>query len=184
MRTIKTTGGLTRGRGMTETQRLVWLLSSTACAEVNMAMQEFTSVTYMTSEQHKYISEARQTKDMKDTQEIITFLSTRSPFHEYSTLCNIATGVTADESVDVDCAKQVGDKILNNMMGKSVAQHSFKRKEQVVTLSVKNAVKLKDNVIRIDPQLLFQRLITAGIRHDSLGEVFKYELCSFPPVTV
>ena len=46
---------------------------------------------------------------------------------------------------------------------------------------MKNAVKLKDNVIRIDPQLLFQRLITAGIRHGSLGEVFKYKLCSFPP---
>ena len=54
---------------MTETQRLVWLLSLIACADVNMAMQEFTSVTYMTSEQHKYISEARQTKDMTDTQD-------------------------------------------------------------------------------------------------------------------
>lgn len=46
---------------------------------------------------------------------------------------------------------------------------------------VANAVKLKNNVIRIDPQLLFQRLVTAGVRNDSLGEVFKYELCSFPP---
>ena len=35
MRSLKTTGGLTRGRGMTETQRLVWLLSSKACSEVN-----------------------------------------------------------------------------------------------------------------------------------------------------
>jgi hypothetical protein len=71
---------------MTETQRLVWLLSTTACAAVNMAMQEFTSVTYMTSEQHKDISEARQKKNMADTQGIITFLSTRSPFHEHSAL--------------------------------------------------------------------------------------------------
>ena len=50
-----TTGGLTRGRGMTETQRLVWLLSTNACSEVNLALQELTSVNYTTSEQHKEI---------------------------------------------------------------------------------------------------------------------------------
>ena len=40
MRRMKTSGGLTRGRGMTEQQRLIWLLSMPACAEVNKSMQE------------------------------------------------------------------------------------------------------------------------------------------------
>ena len=35
MRSMKTSGGLTRGRGMTEQQRVIWLLSMPACAEVN-----------------------------------------------------------------------------------------------------------------------------------------------------
>ena len=39
MRSMKTSGGLTRGRGMTETQRLVWLMSHPLCSEVNNAMQ-------------------------------------------------------------------------------------------------------------------------------------------------
>ena len=43
MRSIKTTGGLTRGRGMTDIQLLVWLLSMPACADVSHSMQEFTS---------------------------------------------------------------------------------------------------------------------------------------------
>ena len=42
---MKTTGGLTRGRGISEKQRLVWLVS--------MPMQEFTGVQYNTSDQHK-----------------------------------------------------------------------------------------------------------------------------------
>ena len=42
MRTIKTTGGLTRGRGMTESQRAQWLLSMPPCYDVNGAMQELT----------------------------------------------------------------------------------------------------------------------------------------------
>ena len=39
VRSMKTNGGLTRGRGMTETQRLVWLMAHPVCAEVNYAMQ-------------------------------------------------------------------------------------------------------------------------------------------------
>ena len=39
MRSMKTSGGLTRGRGMTEKQLLTWLLAMPACAEVNIAMQ-------------------------------------------------------------------------------------------------------------------------------------------------
>ena len=34
MGSVKTTGGLTRGLGLTEPQRLVWLLSMPACAGV------------------------------------------------------------------------------------------------------------------------------------------------------
>ncbi|EDO33944.1 predicted protein [Nematostella vectensis] len=44
MRSVKTSGGLTRGKGLTETQRLVWLMSMPACAEVNDAMQSLTGV--------------------------------------------------------------------------------------------------------------------------------------------
>ena len=40
MRSMRTSGGQTRGRGMTEQQRLTWLLAMPACAEENRAMQE------------------------------------------------------------------------------------------------------------------------------------------------
>ena len=53
MRSVKTTGDLTRGRGLTETQRLFWLRSMPACAEVNCALEDLTVVTYNTSDQHK-----------------------------------------------------------------------------------------------------------------------------------
>ena len=181
MRSIKTTGGLTRGRGMTETQRLVWLLSTNACSEVNLAMQELTSVSYQTSDQHKEIYVARQKKDMTDTNELLSFLTTRSPFHESPALRSIVTGVTCDASVNVECAREVGNKILKSMVGNIVQEYSFKKKEQAVTLSTSSAVKIKDEVIHIDPQLLFQRLVTVGDRTDNLAEIFQYELCSYPP---
>ena len=57
----------TRGRGLTETQRLVWLLSMPACAGVNAALQDLTAITYNTSDQHKEATRARQERDSKDT---------------------------------------------------------------------------------------------------------------------
>lgn len=38
MRSIKTTCGLTRGRGMSESQKALWILSMPDCAEVNNAV--------------------------------------------------------------------------------------------------------------------------------------------------
>ena len=52
MRSIKTNGGLTRGRGLTEIQRVIWLLSMPFCADVSQAMNEFTGVNCDISEQH------------------------------------------------------------------------------------------------------------------------------------
>ena len=46
MRSVKTHGGLTRGKGFTETQLLVWVLLMPACANINSAMQSFTGVSY------------------------------------------------------------------------------------------------------------------------------------------
>lgn len=50
MRTMKTTGGLTRGREMAESQRTQWLLSMPACSTVNAAMQKLTEADYVTSD--------------------------------------------------------------------------------------------------------------------------------------
>ena len=53
MRSLNTTGGLTRGRGFSEPQRLLWVLSMPACVAINSSMQQLTNVKYSTGEQHK-----------------------------------------------------------------------------------------------------------------------------------
>ena len=66
------------------------------------------------------------------------------------------------------------------MIGRKVEEYSFRNKEWVIPLSHNTALKIKDDLIYINPQLLFQRLITAGTRNDNLVDVFQYELCSYP----
>ena len=117
MRSLKTCGGLTRGRGLTEQQRLIWLLSMPACAETNHIMQELTGVQFNSGEQNKDMSKARQTRDMKDTVTILKALATHNPFSldTDSNLRNIMNGVNADSNVNADTAKIVGEKILSSM---------------------------------------------------------------------
>ena len=112
MRTLKTTGGLTRGRGMTEQQRLTWLMAMPACAEVNKIMQDVTGINYNTGEQNKDMSVTRQDRDWKDTNTVLRYLSDRNPFTSDIGLHNISTGVHAHSSLDVDLAKTVGKAIL------------------------------------------------------------------------
>ena len=74
MRSLNSVGGITHGRGKTESQRSVWLLSSPACAEINMAMQNFTGILYEGSEQHKGTTKARFEKDRKDALLVLKYL--------------------------------------------------------------------------------------------------------------
>lgn len=80
MKSMKMSGGLTRGWGMTEQQRLIWLLSMQVCAEMNSAMLGLTVVSYNTGEQNKEISESRKNLEMKDTQTLLNALAEQNPF--------------------------------------------------------------------------------------------------------
>lgn len=128
MRSLKIVGGLTRGRGLTEQQRLIWLLSIPASTETNHIMQELTGVQFNSGEQNKDMSKAQQTRDMKDTVTILRALATHNPFSLYtdSNRINIMNGVNTDRNVNADTAKIVGEKILSSMNGTLATDYSFK----------------------------------------------------------
>ena len=101
MHSIKPNGGSTRGRGINELQRAIWLLSTPARAEVNRAMQEFTTVTFVTSDQHKYVSDTRIERDHQDSLRVSHYLSEHFPFELGDDLISIENGEVADNSLNV-----------------------------------------------------------------------------------
>ena len=68
------------------------------------------------------------------------------------------------------------------MIGKKVDEWTFKRKMTVNTMAGKVPVSLDKEHLRIDQELLFQRLFKASknLCNDEIA-TFSYELCSFPP---
>ena len=126
MQSMKTSGGLTRGRGMGKVQRTIWLLLSPACTAVIEAIQNLTGIRYESSDQHKETTNARHVKDYKDIVTITRYISDYNPFISSSDLINIENGEDADSSVNV--AREIGTKIIDNMVGTPVLDYCFKKK--------------------------------------------------------
>ena len=122
MHSVKTCGGLTRGRGMSQSQCLIWLISMPACADVNNAMQNLTGVMYHTSDQHKDTTKARQERDHKDTDKLVTYLSQRNP------LRSITTGVVAGEDVNADKAKRLERRFCVQCLARTFMTIHFERR--------------------------------------------------------
>ncbi|KAH3837878.1 hypothetical protein DPMN_111280 [Dreissena polymorpha] len=63
----------------------------------------------------------------------------------------------------------------------NTAKFTFKRSLQAVPMKEKSFVKLDDDGLQIDTQLLFQRLTTAADRYiDDTSSIFQFELASIP----
>ncbi len=135
-----------------------------ACANINEAMQNFTGVSYQTSDQHKDTSFAQQNREISETLDLIIFLIDHDPFAENENLFNISNGMMAHPRVDVDNSKEIGEHIIQMMVGKSTDDFTFKRIDQAITLAEKSAIRIRGEEVIVDPQLILQRLVTVGER--------------------
>ena len=182
MRALKTIGGLTRGSGMSEVQRTVWLLSMSICSMYKKKIEEIVNKMYVTSEQYKATSFSRIERDKADTQKVISYLQQITPFSRAdSTLRNIATGVTTSDSVNVCEFLSVGTMVLGNMKNADIFSIYFKRNYSVNTLGHSSHLKTSGGG-SIDPALLFQRLMLVAQNSDlDMHHILTYEMCAYPP---
>ena len=115
MRSIKSRGRLTRGRGMTDTVCLTWTHSMHSCADVHNSMMELTNLQHKTSEQHIELGKNRIKRDNADFKKIELFFEVHNPFDpEEPDLRNLFTGLTAktDDQINCDQTEEIG-KIIN-----------------------------------------------------------------------
>lgn len=177
MKSIKSSGGLTHGRGMDETQRTRWLQSMPIFAQISEEMkcvQEKSG-----NERNKELTESRIRRDQKDTTKIFQHLEQHSPFTEDTYLYNIISGLCAPKS-NAHLANDIGNNIIKMMEGQSAANYTFKKKHQIKTMGQKI---VSDGVeMQVDPQALFQRLLVIATNAEiSLSVTMRYELSVYPP---
>ena len=184
MRSVKSRGGLTRGRGVTETVLLQWIYSMHKCAAVHDAMTSLTDAKHKTSEQHTELGESRSSRDYHDLCTIQAWFDKHEPFDiNEPRLRSLSTGLTASDGDGVNCqeAEKVGACIQRKLDNVNVHLASIKRSEQIKSLdSLFPGVHIDKQKVRIDPNHLFQRLLLVAQRENDMLPFFEYELTSIP----
>ena len=101
MLSIKSMGGLTGDRGITESVRHVWALSLCHVAMVHDAMLQLTGAAAKSSEQHEEIRKSRTKHDYQDCVKFLNWLTIRNPFLiSDKNLHSLSSGMVSDQGKD------------------------------------------------------------------------------------
>ena len=184
MKSLKNRGGLTRGRGMTDSVRTLWIYSMHRCAAVHNAMTSITGLSHRTSEQHVEIGSSRCHRDEQDLHHVFKWFCQHNPFDTNETqLKSLSTGLTAaaGDGINCDDAEAIGNSIQIKLDGVSVANASVKRSHKVKSLlCLKKGVTIDQQTVHVDPLVLFTRLVMLLERSYDMSTYFQYELTPVP----
>ena len=132
MQAMKVSGGLTRGRGITES---TLACECTAVEEFAGRVHAESSEQHCEASDHKDLRPAQQASDQADLEQFIQWLEAYPPFsgHYSGELVSLSTGITDDSSVNCHNADEVGQQLQQRVVGKSFADVKVKRKGKVKT---------------------------------------------------
>lgn len=181
MRLMKSKGGLTSGRGMTDSTITRWTLGMPTMNRVSQALEDFIGVSSATTEQHIDARPTRQDRDNKDVHKLVQWFQNHDPFPILDSIVSLGTGVIGGDDINCYKAYDIGVERVEYIIGKRFSDISFSRKKRVLPLSaVSSSVKIYDAVVPIDPTLLYQRISFMKQSAEDLKKYLSYELSPFP----
>jgi hypothetical protein len=186
MRSLKSRGGLTRGRGFEENVRHLWVSSINYTAAVHEAMTSLSGVKVGTSEQHLEMGFNRRLSDFEDSRKFFEWFETRNPFtYEDTNLHSLSTGVVSvigKDMVNCENAEAIGQSIQQSLDNVNFTDAKIRRKDQLRSLeSLTQSIKIDDkNSIFLNSTRLFTRLAAIAQREEDVEQYFKFELTLRP----
>jgi len=181
MKSMKTSGGLTHGRGVTASVVTKWTKGMTALHNVCQEIEHFTRVELSTSEQHVDSRNTMQKRDNTDVHKLLHWFHEHPPFPETTDLVSLSTGVVADERINCHLSKEMGIESIQRIVGGDFQAVKFKRSERVLPLAIMNSsIQIQDRTVVINPTTLFQRMTIVKRSDEELREFLNYELSPYP----
>lgn len=184
MRLLKSTGGMSHGRGISDSTLSKWVHSLPYSIPVCDGLEAFTGVHVAHSDQHKDLRMSSTQKDTADYQVFTQWLADHSPFsvEESNSLVSVSTGVVADECVNCHEANEIGIAAACQIEGKPFTQIKLSRASRVINISgPTNTIKVRGQDATINPTLLFMRITCVMNGSDDIDKYLCYELCQQPP---
>lgn len=183
MRVLKSSGGLTRGRGLNDCSLAKFVLAQPQCWNVCTALEKIVGTFSGTSEQHVELRASRKGKDHADLLKILKWFEVHPPFDRSDNLLvSLSTGVVADDTVNCDSAMEVGLEGVREIVGNNFHDVTIKRKNKVVPLSaMSGTIKIRGEEVLVNPQQLFMRISCILKCPSDYKEYISFELAPKPP---
>jgi hypothetical protein len=182
MRLFKTSGGLTRGRGITD-NTISWFVDILPkYIPISQFLENFTGVHSGSSEQHKDLRPRHLAADIRDREKFLNWFKEHSPtsFDALDGLASLETGMVGDSNVNCDIAYELGCRASESVVGKDFT-FSLQRKDKVVTLaSSSSTIKVRGDDVVVDPGILFHRLSLLIKDNEERESFFSFELATEP----
>ena len=176
MRSVKSRRGLTRGRGVDESVRSVWLSTMHECANVHQAMFSMTG-SQSGNQEHVELGATRVDRDRRDLDKILDYLAVNSPFMVHdSRLRSLSCGATASDGDGINCdeADVVGAEIMKGINDLKWSEIHMKKSSQVKTLiCLQKQCCVGKKQLNIDSNTLFHRLIVLVERTADIPRYFE-----------
>ena len=181
MRSMKTSGGLTHGRGITESVLKRWVQGMPGCSALINHFQDYCGKQFLTGEQHVELRMSRQIRDSSDVDKLIMWFTTHSPFPDCVELMSISTGITATEAVNCDQANEIGKKVMHTLTDKNFGDLHLRRKDKVLNLaSVTSSIKIREETVPVNTMKLFNRIACTIKSEENLANILEHELAPVP----
>ncbi|KYN19380.1 Cytochrome P450 4C1 [Trachymyrmex cornetzi] len=123
----KTTGGLIRGRGVTDSVLGKWILGMPPAHNVTEQLERFCKLSLDNCEQHVEMRD--MARDDTDLQRLLQWLESHKSFPTTKEIMSIATGVTGDETINCHDAYCVGKQAMQQMIGQNFEEVKLKRND-------------------------------------------------------
>lgn len=97
-------------------------------------------------------------------------------------LSSLSTGIV-DKNVNCDEAFEIETIALKQIEGKKIERDSSKEKvcREVSFATITKAVTIRNDTVCVNPVTLLHCMVCTVRTDEQLSEIFKYELCAYPP---
>uniref|UniRef100_A0A1B6EQB8 Uncharacterized protein n=1 Tax=Cuerna arida TaxID=1464854 RepID=A0A1B6EQB8_9HEMI len=181
MKLMKSRGGVTHGRGVSESVLAMWTLGMVATQNICEEVERFCNVSFTTSEQHVELRTSRINRDNRNVNKLVSWFQQHCPFPEKTYLMSLSTGLVGDDRINCHNAEEIGEVGVANVVGKDFASITFKRKDRVKPLEVMtSSIPVEGESVLINPTSLFQRISIVKQSDEELENFLSYELAPYP----
>lgn len=181
MKTMKSIGGLTHGRGIKDSVLTMWTLGMIFLQNVCEEIEKYCDVSFTTSEQHIEMRNSRINRDNDDVKKLLDWFSQHPSFPEMKEIMSISTGIIGNEKINCHMSQELGIASILKIIDCDFDTVKFRRKDKVTPLAVINTgIRIEEDIIPINPLLIFQRMCIAKQSEEEIEEYLTYELAPFP----